>query len=182
MKDTELRPSQVFAVRLRELRNQRGYSQADLARLMQEAGRPVSKVAVLRIEKGERGLTLDEAIAFARVLGAVPAHMLSPRDEGLVWITGNQAVDGEGMRAWLRTGEPLGGFQEELRSDLEQIVMAHAQALVDAMRGDDAAGKKAALVELGKTALDYQDALMDLERRGFTEAAIAGDSEEGSRG
>jgi transcriptional regulator with XRE-family HTH domain len=177
--ETLRRPSQVFASRLRELRKARGYSQADLAKLMRDAGRPMSKPALLRIENGERGLSLDEAVAFAYLLNAAPAHMLSPPEGDAVMLTDNAGVDGEGLRAWLRTGDPFGDFQAELRGDLERLVTTHARALVDAQRGGDTAGTKAALFELGKTALRYQEALMDLERRGFAESSASPEQVDG---
>ena len=80
-----LRPSEIFARRLREVRTARGESQETLAQTMTERGAcPLSKAALLRIEKGKgfdeggRGLSLDEAIALAAVLNAAPAHLLTP--------------------------------------------------------------------------------------------------------
>jgi transcriptional regulator with XRE-family HTH domain len=76
--DKKRRPSEVFAVRLRETRKARNLSQTELARRMTNAGRPMSKEALLRIENGTRGLSLDEAIALIAVLFAVPPHLLTP--------------------------------------------------------------------------------------------------------
>ncbi len=181
MEDRKVRPSEAFAARLKELRNARGLSQAELAKLMNDAGQEMSKVALLRIEKGQRGLSLDEALAFAAVLRAVPAHMLSPRAGEVVMLTKNEGVDGEGLRAWLRTGDAFGDFQPKLGRDLERLVRVHAEALVDAR--DDRAGQRDALVALGRTALRYQDALIELERRGLAEPAevddVPPDSKEG---
>jgi transcriptional regulator with XRE-family HTH domain len=168
-KDEEARPSEVFAKRLREMRKARGLSQAELAQLMTERGTPMNKAALLRIEKGERGLSLDEALAFAAVLNAAPAHLLSPRGEESVWLTDDMAVDGEGMRAWLLHGfEFIATASNYHRGEhakaLERVVVAHAQALVDAVRGDDKAGQREQLAALGQTALAYQ---RELEARGF---------------
>jgi transcriptional regulator with XRE-family HTH domain len=152
------RPSQVFAARLRETRKARGLSQADLAQRMTEVGRPMNKLAVLRIESGERGLSLDEAFAFADVLNAVPAQMLSPVGDDLVKLTETHAVDGGGMRAWLRFGGSFiaqgGDIPDERLEDLElQALALHAQALIDANRGGDTAGVKEAFYAIRDVAL-----------------------------
>lgn len=145
--DDARRVSDVFRQRLRETRTARNLTQGELGARMREAGHPtIDKVAVLRIEKGERGLSLDEALAFASVLHAVPAQLFTPPGDELVSITENYAVDGADMRAWLRYGDALiahsGDLPEELWQDRAVQKMAVAAiALVDAMRNDDKAGK-----------------------------------------
>src|SRR5688500_4231713 len=104
MRDDWKRPSEIFAARLRETRKARDLTQTELAQLMTDAGLPLSKPALLRIENGERGLSLDEAIALSAVLYAVPAHLLTPPDDGIVALTDKLGVDGEGLRAWLLHG------------------------------------------------------------------------------
>jgi transcriptional regulator with XRE-family HTH domain len=169
MADDQKRPSEVFATRLRDTRKARELSQTELAQRMTERGRPMSKAALLRIENGERGLSLDEALAFAAVLFVAPAHLLSPRDEETVWLTDNMAVDGEGLRAWLLHGyEFIATTSDYHRAErakaLEKIVVAHAQALVDAIRGEDTAGEVAALKQLAETSLVYRSQLELIEQ------------------
>ena len=162
--DEKMRPSAVFAARLREIRKARGLSQELLAHSMTEGGRPLNKAALLRIESGERGLALDEALALAALLHAAPAHLLSPpEEEALVWLTDQRGVDGDGMRDFLRFGEPLAlspeGQRARLSSSLEQAVIVYARALVDAVQGNDRAGQKEALLALGRMALAHREAL-----------------------
>jgi transcriptional regulator with XRE-family HTH domain len=169
MADDQRRPSEVFATRLRDTRKARGLSQTELAQRMTERGRPMSKAALLRIENGERGLSLDEALAFAAVLFAVPAHLLSPPDDAIVWLTDNMGVDGEGLRAWLLHGYEFIAtasdyHRGERAKSLEEVVLAHAQALVDARRGKDKAGEVAALKQLAETSLIYRSQLELLEQ------------------
>jgi hypothetical protein len=133
-------------------------SQAELGRRMREAGYPLDKAAVLRIEKGERGISLDEALAFASVLAAVPAQMLTPPGDEFVYLTKNVGVDGEGIRAWLRFGDSFiahsGDLPDELFQDRAMQAMAiHARALVDAERNEDKAGIQEAFRAM-KTVLD----------------------------
>jgi transcriptional regulator with XRE-family HTH domain len=170
MEDTKMRPSEVFTTRLRETRKARGLSQTELAHQMTERGRPLSNAALLRIEGGERSLSLDEALALAAVLYVAPAHLLSPpAHEEYVWLTDNYGVDGEGMRAWLLHGDKFIAtasdyHRGEHAKAFEQVMLVHARALADAQRGDDKAGMRGQLVALGQAALDYQNAL---EARGF---------------
>lgn len=159
MTDEKRRPSEVFAARLRETRKARGLSQTELARRMTESGRPLSKEALLRIENGTRGLSLDEALALTAVLFVVPPHLLTPPGDEIVWLTDKVGVDGEGMRAWLRYGDAFiahsGDLPDELVADRALAALgAHALALVDAIRGDDKAGKLEAFHALEQTVLD----------------------------
>lgn len=150
------RPSEVFAARLRETRKARGLKQSDVAQRMTEHGRPMNKAAVLRIERGERGLGLDEAIALAATLSAVPAQLLTPREGERVGLTDKLGVDGLGMRGWLRFGDSAfataGDLEPERVADLTmQAVFGHARALVDAHRAEDKAGIQEAFRALRDT-------------------------------
>ena len=69
----------VFGANLRQLREEKGWSQSELARRMQEAGWPkYSQVAVSRTEEGTRAVRLDEAIDLAALFDANVARMISP--------------------------------------------------------------------------------------------------------
>jgi transcriptional regulator with XRE-family HTH domain len=143
--------SDVFRARLRETRIARNMSQDALAQAMRRAGYPMDKAAVLRIEKGHRGISLDEAFAFA-----VPAQLFTPPGEELVWLTKNMAVDGSGMRAWLRYGDALiansGDLPDELvRDRVTQAMAIHARAYLDAIRNEDKEGRREALFAMSRT-------------------------------
>jgi len=170
--ETTKRASEVFAQRLRETRARRGVSQTELAERMTEQGRPMSKAALLRIEKGQRGLSLDEAIAFAAILYAPPANLLSPEEGSLVELTSTRAVDGDGMRNFWQTGDsilawpavPAEEDRDRLQLILEHRLTAYATALLDAIRGADPAGKRAALGAIQTTIDDHRRALEVIER------------------
>ena len=153
------RPSEVFRARLRETRKARGnMSQAELGRRMREAGYPLDRAAVLRIEKGERGISLDEALAFASVLYAVPAQMLTPPEGEDVWLTKDFGVNGEGMRAWLRFGDSFIADSGDIPNELfearaQQAITIFANGLVDANRNGDKAGIKEAFRAIERTVL-----------------------------
>jgi transcriptional regulator with XRE-family HTH domain len=146
---SEKRPSDVFRHRLRETRKSRDMTQGDLGSRMREAGYPMDKAAVQRVEKGERGISLDEALAFIAVLSAVPAQMLTPPGDEDVYLKKNYGVNGAGLRAWLRYGDAhiaqSGDLPEELWQDRAMEAMAvHALAYVDATRNRDKAGREEA--------------------------------------
>jgi transcriptional regulator with XRE-family HTH domain len=161
MADTTARPSKVFTDRLREVRDDRGISQAELARRMTAAGRPLGKLAYMRIENDERGLSLDEALALAFILQAAPAHLLTPAEGELVALVDGANANGRAMRNFLRFGNPFAPevARERLSAHLEQAVLVYAQALVDAHKGKDAAGMNDALRALAQTAIDHREAL-----------------------
>ncbi len=54
---------------IRALRQARGWSQADLAAGVQDRGFPLQQTQVARVENGSRPLRVNEAAAFAAVLG-----------------------------------------------------------------------------------------------------------------
>jgi transcriptional regulator with XRE-family HTH domain len=165
-----LRPSEVFATRLREVRKGRPLTQAELAQKMTNAGRPLSKAALLRIEKGKgfdeggRGLLLDEALALAFSLNAAPAYLLSPPEGNLIALTDHFAMDGNGVRDWLTLGlvgfEPAPETQGRDRLDVEvqRRLTQLAIALTDAARTNDQAGITAAARAIIDAVRRYQEA------------------------
>lgn len=107
-------PSEVFRARLREVRRLRGWTQADLASALTRAGVDLGESAVVRMERGIRGVSLDEAIAIATVLGVSPLHMMVPLDDNGAQLTPRLAVSTVDARAWLRGQRPLQEADERL--------------------------------------------------------------------
>lgn len=144
-----LPPSEIFGRRLRETRQARGKTQRDLAGDMSREGRPMRKEALLRIEKGTRGVSLDEAVALAALLHVSLAHLLSPPDGTYIGVTGNRGFDGAALRNFLLFGDPMLGVTSRgrrVRQDryLVDEIVVYAQALLDARKGKEGVGEKAA--------------------------------------
>jgi transcriptional regulator with XRE-family HTH domain len=162
------RPSDVFGTRLREIRRDRDLTQQELAEALEVAGRPMNKAAIVRIERGERGVSLDEALALAYVLNVAPATMLSPPEGEHVWLTGTFAVEGWELRNWLLFGDPTlwtsEGQRVRARMDLVFTIEGFAQAIVDAKRGGDTAGSQAAALALRDAINDHQQKLEAIAR------------------
>jgi transcriptional regulator with XRE-family HTH domain len=164
MANVRKRPSEVFGERLTETRAARGsISQAELARRMTEAGYPMDKAAVLRVEKGKRGLSLDEALGFCAVLNVAPAYMLTPPDSTFIALTDKFGMDAEALREWLQfalwnwTPAPdEDHFRAGLRDRFENVAAQLAQALVDANRGGDKVGTQSAVLALARAAQSYE--------------------------
>lgn len=67
-------------IRIAALREGQNLSYAALARLLEEAGRPLGTLALRRIEAGARRVDVDDLVAIALVLGATPnSLMVDPR-------------------------------------------------------------------------------------------------------
>jgi transcriptional regulator with XRE-family HTH domain len=145
-----LRPSAVFAARLRETREARGkVPQAILAQQLTENGVPMGRAALTEIEKGVRRVSIDEALALAAHLNAAPAGLLTPPTGAYVRLSDAYAVDGGGMREFLRFGLFPGAAavseeqqQEDELDDFQRTLARLAISLADAVRRDDGAGIK----------------------------------------
>ena len=107
-------PSEVFRARLREVRRLRGWTQADLASALASAGLDLGESAVVRMERGIRGVSLDEAIAIAAVLGVSPMHMIVPIDDNGIQLAPQVTVPTTDARAWIRGQRPLTEADEQL--------------------------------------------------------------------
>lgn len=69
-----------LAERICRERKRRGWSQPELVRRLSEAGCEVPGNAVYRIERHERGVSVNELVALSRVFGLAPGDLLAPAD------------------------------------------------------------------------------------------------------
>ncbi|MGC5007440.1 helix-turn-helix transcriptional regulator [Streptomyces sp. DT203] len=70
-------PERLFGVRLRALRERWGYSQEELARVMQRAGFKWQQTTAAKTEAGNRPVRLNEAYALAAHFGVTVDDILS---------------------------------------------------------------------------------------------------------
>ncbi|MEY9943921.1 helix-turn-helix domain-containing protein [Kitasatospora sp. GAS1066B] len=79
-KNPRLAGEENAAQRLKMERESRGWSTAEVARRMSEAGFPINQSSVWRIESGEppRRINLDEAIGFAKIFGITLTELTGP--------------------------------------------------------------------------------------------------------
>lgn len=96
-----------FRKKLRQERERRGWSQADVAKMLSDNGLPMYPTTVAKIEAGERGVRIDEAAGIADLL-EVP----------LDWLVGRQASgQGTEIRYALRA------LQEKARAMVVDIAL-----------------------------------------------------------
>jgi len=108
-------PTEVFRERLREVRRLKRWTQSDLAAALAGNGVDLAEPAVTRMERGSRGVSLDEAIAIAAVLGVSPLHMFVPLDDNdSSQVTPQMSVPVTEARAWARGQRPLREEDERL--------------------------------------------------------------------
>jgi len=87
--DALLTPTRVIAERVRELRDDRGWSTSDLARAMRAAGVPWERGVVTKLEAGYRqSVTVTELLTLAAVLDVAVVHLLVPTYPSPLWGEG----------------------------------------------------------------------------------------------
>ena len=69
----------IFARRLREVRQQAGITQQQLADWMTQVGHKLHRSAVAKIELGERPVTIGEAVQLAGILGVPLMELVTAR-------------------------------------------------------------------------------------------------------
>jgi transcriptional regulator with XRE-family HTH domain len=106
-------PSQVFAERTREVRDRRRWSQQDLADRLSELGAPLDRAGIARLENGNRGISLDDAITLTVALGAQFMHMIIPLNRNAeMALAPALTVRSSEARQWFRG---MAWFREEDR-------------------------------------------------------------------
>ncbi|HZR53647.1 MAG TPA: helix-turn-helix transcriptional regulator [Streptosporangiaceae bacterium] len=66
------------AENLRRIRLERGLSYAELARRLARIGHPILDTGLLKIEKGDRRVDVDDLVALALALGVTPNRLMLP--------------------------------------------------------------------------------------------------------
>lgn len=68
----------VVGANVQRFRRAAGYSLRQMEELLRAAGRPIRATGLLRMEKGERRVDVDELAVLAEVLGVTPTRLLTP--------------------------------------------------------------------------------------------------------
>ena len=97
-------PTSVRMARnLKQIRQERGVSYAELARRLRTLLHPILDTGVMKIEKGERRVDVDDLVALALALGVTPNRLIMP-DTDLSGVTTTYlltpAVAGSPVALW----------------------------------------------------------------------------------
>jgi len=76
-----------FAAAVAEHRQRQGWDQAHLAARVTEAGRPMSASVLGKVEAGSRRVDIDDLVAIAAALDALPEQLLPGGDERVAGVT-----------------------------------------------------------------------------------------------
>ncbi|MFF0506824.1 helix-turn-helix domain-containing protein [Streptomyces fimicarius] len=98
------------ALNVRRIREARGWSTYDLARLLDQVGRPIAASAIAKVERAERRVDVGDLTALAVALRVNPSALLLPLDDApaqTVEITGGGAVSGATAWDWADGLQPL---------------------------------------------------------------------------
>ncbi len=111
----------TFASRVRQVREARGWSQEELARRLAEIGPRLGPTAITRLERGDRAVRVEEAVAIARALMTPLNALLQPVD----------GAELEHVNRLMRRYEQLSAMrakaQEELDDLYDELVDAFAK-------------------------------------------------------
>ncbi|MFE3441662.1 helix-turn-helix domain-containing protein [Nocardia sp. NPDC059180] len=109
-KKNELGPTgEALRSNIKQIREQRRLSYAELSRKLADLGRPIATLGLSRIENGERRVDVDDLTALAAALGVSPVLLLMPTDVGeddRVHLTGVDMPGPDDLLEWL-TGPVL---------------------------------------------------------------------------
>ena len=118
--------------RIRQLRKQHGWTQQDLADVLNRFGAHTDRTAVARVETGKRELPLKEAFQYALALNVAPVHLLVPTDsDEPIHLAPNLEASPYDVRAWIRGFRPL--FPQDPRVYFSTVPLTETKAAGDAL-------------------------------------------------
>lgn len=103
-------PTSIRVARnLRSIRQERGLSYAEMARRLAAIDHPIIDTGLLKIEKEERRVDVDDLIALAVVLGVTPSTILFPReaDDSAVELAPGVSHPASAVWSWADGDGPL---------------------------------------------------------------------------
>lgn len=169
------RPSEVLAEQVKEWRRRRNLSAQQLADRIAELGGTLDRVAVSKLENGQRGVSLDEALMLADALNVPPPVLIlgigaedrvaiSDRSVihpglALEWFTGADTLaasnrfGASNLREWHEAAEPL-RLERTHKQIAGQVSNADSNLRSAEYKGDERITRKARA--------EFADALREL--------------------
>ncbi len=105
----------TVATRVKDLRKARKWTQQDLANAMSVRGYPTDRSTIVRLEKRNRGVSVDDLVALAAALNVSPGWLLLPAEAGELDlpIVGNVKVPAWAAWQWVDGLNPLPTTSED---------------------------------------------------------------------
>lgn len=108
MEEQAKRPSEILGDQVKEWRRKRNLSAQQLADRVAELGGTLDRVAISKLENGQRGVSLDEALMLAAALNVPPPLLILPLgSESRVRITDESVIHPHLALEWLAGQQPL---------------------------------------------------------------------------
>ncbi len=101
----------TFASRVRQIREGLGWSQEELARRLAEIGLRLDPTAITRIERGDRAVRIEEAVAIAQALRSPLNALLQPVD----------GIEFDHVSTLMRRYEQLSVMRAKAQEELDHI-------------------------------------------------------------
>lgn len=119
----------AFASRVKQTREERGWSQEELARRLEELGLRLDPTAITRLERGSRAVRVEEALLLSMVLGVPLVMLLTPEKPHLQARLDETRLQQQlaETRARLAEGEALRGRHE---ADIQRNQARYLEALI----------------------------------------------------
>lgn len=121
---------QALVATLRARRELLGYTQTEVAERLKEQGFNLGQSGLSRVEKGDRVLTVGEALAYARALDATLNELLEPEPEDELIAEGRNLL--RLLNASQRDAAMVLSKLMDLCAILEQDIQLHREALLQA--------------------------------------------------
>ncbi|HZM77576.1 MAG TPA: helix-turn-helix transcriptional regulator [Candidatus Limnocylindrales bacterium] len=99
---------------LKALRDEQSLTQANLASVAAQLGRPMADNTLAKIETGQRRMDADDVVMMALALGTTPNRLLLGDEGGMVALTPTMSAPARQAWAWADGRHPLG--REEQRA------------------------------------------------------------------
>ncbi len=107
-KGVRVSPSDNVRQRVRAVRSRQRWSLAQLAERMGELGYPMDVSTIGKIERGQRGVSIDDVFALALALEVAVIHLCVPlSDDDRLAVTETRAMHPQLARRWARGFDPL---------------------------------------------------------------------------
>lgn len=179
-------PSEHLAASVRRLRTERRLSQIELARAMEDLGRPIGgRIGLQRLERGERKVDVEELVTLARVFNVPPVALLFPVGHAeATELSPGEHVEPWTAAKWFCGEEPLGdGLQPPEAGDLnrfrqhDRLVAKLARAEADQELGGDDADRSKAERQRKTAARDLRVLRVEIRRHGLEPPPVQSSTE-----